>query len=79
MAKKSAATHNGTVQRVIKSPFPREPEKAEIAVEGADHLYKEIRVENTLKSPDGKPVSLKEGAQVDVIIEADPKDTRPKA
>jgi len=79
MAKKPAATHNGTVRRVIKSPFPREPEKAEIAVEGADHLYKEIRVENTLKTPEGKPVSLKEGAQVDVIIEADPKDTRPKA
>jgi len=79
MAEKPAATHTGTVQRVIKSPFPREPEKAEIAVEGADHLYKEIRVENTLKTPDGKPVSLKEGAEVEVTIEADPKDTRPKA
>ena len=78
MAEKPAVVHSGTVQRVIKSPFPREPEKAEIALKDADHLYREIRVENTLNTPDGKPVSLKEGAEVDVIIEADPKDTKPK-
>ena len=79
MTQKPAATHTGTVQRVIKSPVSREPEKAEIAVEGADHLYKEIRIENTLKTADGKPVALKQGAEVEVIIEADPKDTKPKA
>lgn len=78
MAEKPNATHPGTVQRIIKSPFPEEPEKAEITVEGADHLYKEIRIENTLKTPDGRPVALKEGAEVEVIIEADPKDTKPK-
>ena len=78
MAEKPNATHPGPVQRIIKSPFPQEPEKAEITVEGADHLYKEIRIENTLKTADGRPVALKEGAEVEVIIEADPKDTKPK-
>jgi hypothetical protein len=46
------------------------PDKAQIAVEGADDLYKEIRVENTLQDEDGKPVALKKGAEVEVTIEA---------
>ena len=76
--KKPKITRPGTVEKIIKSPFPHEPEKAEIAVEGADHLYREIRIENTLEDKKGKKVKLKVGAQVDVTVEADPKDTIPK-
>ena len=76
--KKPKTTRPGTVDKIIKSPFPQEPEKAEIAVEGADHLYREIRIENTLEDEKGKKVKLKVGAQVDVTVEADPKDTIPK-
>ena len=76
--KKSKTTKLGTVEKIIKSPFPQEPEKAEIAVQGADHLYREIRIENTLEDEKGKRVKLKEGAQVNVTVEADPKDTVPK-
>jgi hypothetical protein len=75
MADKPNTVRAGTVQKIIKSPLPDEPEKAEIAVDGADDLYREIRIENTLTKEDGDEVALKEGAQVDVIIEADPKDT----
>jgi hypothetical protein len=78
MAEKPSTTHPGTVQRIIKSPLPGEPEKAEIAIDGADDLYKEIRIENTLTTEEGEQVTLKKGAQVDVIVEADPKDTAPK-
>jgi hypothetical protein len=78
MADKPNTVRAGTVRKIIKSPLPDEPEKAEIAVNGADDLYKEIRIENTLTKEDGDEVALKEGAQVDVIIEADPKDTAPK-
>lgn len=53
-------------------PFSTEPEKAQIAVEGADHLYREIRVPNALEDENGQKVKLKEGADVDVKIEADP-------
>jgi hypothetical protein len=77
--KKSKTTKLGTVEKIIKSPFPQEPEKAEIAVQGADHLYREIRIENTLEDERGNKVKLKVGAQVDVTVEADPKDTVPKA
>ena len=75
MTKKSKATKSGKVQKIIKSLIPDVPEKAEIAVEGADHLYKEIRIENTLEDEQGRKVKLKEGAHVEVVVEADPKDT----
>jgi hypothetical protein len=76
--KKPKTTKPGTVEKIIKSPFPQVPEKAEISIEGADHLYREIRIENTLEDEKGKRVKLKEGAQVEVTVEADPKDTVPK-
>lgn len=78
MAEKPATTMPGTVEKIIQPPHPSEPEKAQIAVEGADHLYREIRIENTLTDQDGEPVRLKEGAKVEVTVEADPKDTSPK-
>jgi hypothetical protein len=76
--KKSKTIQPGTVEKIIKSPFPEVPEKAEIAVEGADHLYREIRIENTLEDENGHKVKLKVGAQVDITVEADPEDTVPK-
>ena len=76
--KKHKTTKPGTVEKIIASPFPQVPEKAEISIEGADHLYQEIRIENVLKDEKGNKVKLKEGAQVEVTVEADPKDTVPK-
>jgi hypothetical protein len=75
MPEKPAVTLPGTVEKVIKSPDPEAPPKAQIAVEGADHLYREIRIENNLKDENGDVVRLKEGAHVEVKIEADAKDT----
>ena len=71
--KKASATLPGKVEKVIK-PHPQsgEPEKAQIALEGADHLYREIRVPNQLEDEDGNNVKLKEGDDVDVKIEAEP-------
>jgi hypothetical protein len=77
-ARKAKATKPGRVQKLIKSPHPDIPEKAEIAVESADHLYREIRIENTLEDEKGQEVKLKEGAEVDVVVEAKPEATVPK-
>jgi predicted DNA-binding antitoxin AbrB/MazE fold protein len=74
---KPSVTLPGTVEKVLRPVDPTEPEKAQITVEGADHLYREIRIENTLKDDKGQPVNLKPGAQVEVTIEADPKETVP--
>ena len=75
---KPAVTLPGTVEKIIPPIGPDQPEKAQIAVERADELYKEIRVENTLKDAAGDEVALKEGADVDVTIEANPEATEPK-
>jgi hypothetical protein len=72
---KPSTTLPGVVQKIIKSLHPSVPEKAEIEVKGADDLYREIRVVNTLTDEDGNKVGLKKGADVDVTVEADKKDT----
>jgi predicted DNA-binding antitoxin AbrB/MazE fold protein len=78
MSKRKRKKLRGTVQRVLKPIVPRDPEKAEINVEGADDLYREIRVENVLTDENGEKVRLKPGAEVDVILEADTDATTKK-
>jgi hypothetical protein len=78
LPKKPKITKPGTVQKIVTPVLPGEREKAQIAVEGADHLYGEIRIENALEGAKGKKVKLKKGATVEVTVEADPKETLPK-
>ena len=75
---KPSVTLPGTVEKIIPALPPIEPEKAQIAISGADELYKEIRVENVLEDENGNQVALKEGAEVEVTIEVDKVATTPK-
>ena len=75
---KPSVTLPGKVDKIVPGVVPTMPDKAQIAVEGADDLYKEIRVENTLQDENGKPVSLKPGAEVEVTIEAEKHATESK-
>jgi len=68
----------GVVEKVIKPVFPNDPEKAQIAVEGADDLYREIRIENVVTDEHGEKGRLRPGAHVDVIVEADSSATTTK-
>ena len=68
----------GTVNKIIQPIVPSVPEKAQIDLEGAEDLYREIRIENTLTDEQGEEVRLKEGAQVEVSIEADTDATLKK-
>ena len=74
---KVAVTLPGTVEKIIPPIANGEPEKAQISVEGAEELYKEIRVENSLQDASGNAVKLKKGAEVEVRIEADKQATKP--
>src|ERR1700722_11151094 len=76
--KKPKTTKPGFVEKIIASPFPNEPEKAEISIEGADHLYREIRIENTLEDEKGNKVKLKKGVRVGVTVDADAEDPVPQ-
>jgi hypothetical protein len=73
-----SVTLPGTVEKLIKSPDPSEPDKAQIVVEGADELYREIRIDNALQNEKGEEVALKPGTDVDVTVEAPADATTPK-
>ena len=75
MSGKKTNRMQATVSKVFKAFNPLEPEKAQINIEDAEDLYREIRVENVFNSDDGGKRSLKAGAKVDVIIEADSNAT----
>jgi uncharacterized membrane protein len=79
MSEKPSATLTGTVEKIIKPLSSKEPEKAQIVVEDADPLYRELRVENTLTNENGEKVRLKAGAEVEVTIEAGREATVPQA
>lgn len=68
----------GTVEKIIKSPSPSQPEKAQIGIHGADDLYREIRIENVVIDEKGEKASLKPGSEVDVTVEADSSATMKK-
>jgi hypothetical protein len=78
MNEKPSTTLPGIVEKIIKPLTPEDPEKAQIAIEGADDLYREIRIENALTDENGGKVKLKDGAEVEVTVEAPPEATVPK-
>ena len=69
----------GTVEKIIPAIDGLLPERAQIRVDGAEELYQEVRIENTLQDAGGNEVSLKKGADVEVTIKADPDSVKPKA
>ena len=73
MAVNPTTTLIGTVEKIIRSGVSSEPERAQIVVEGADHLYRELRIENALIDAAGNRVHLKPGAKVQLTIEAEPQ------
>jgi hypothetical protein len=71
MTDKASVTLPAVVEKIIASPDPSEPDKAQINIqEGAEPLYQEIRIENTLTDKNGDEVQLKKGARVEVTVEA---------
>jgi hypothetical protein len=60
----------GIVDQIIPAVGNKQPEIAQIAIEGPEDLYREIRIENALQNDVGDAVSLKLGSKVEVIIEA---------
>lgn len=63
----------GIVNKVIPSPRVNRPEKAQIAVDGADYLYRDLRIENILTDEHGDDVILKKGDHVEVTIKGESK------
>jgi hypothetical protein len=68
-----SATMPGTVDKIIPSSHPSQSEKAQIAIDGAERGYRDIRIENALTDEHGEDVKLKKGANVDVTVTPGPK------
>jgi hypothetical protein len=58
----------GTVDKIIPSSRPSEPEEAQIAVAGADRRHRNLRIDNTLTDEHGDDVKLKKGSHVEVTV-----------
>jgi hypothetical protein len=74
VVERPSITMSGIVDKIVLSRGGSQPERAHIAVDGADHRYRDLRVENTFIDEHGDDVKLKKGAEVDVTISGDPRD-----
>ena len=72
ISEQPSVTMPGTVDQIIQSPRPSQPEKAHIAVDGADRRYRNLRIENNLIDENGDDRKLEKGARVEVTVTADP-------
>jgi hypothetical protein len=70
MPDKPSVTLPGTVNKIIPPLAQSQAETAQIVVESDHHLYREVRIENTLTDDNGGKVSLKLGSPVEVTITA---------
>ena len=70
MTENPSTTLVRTVEKIIKPIVPSDPEKAQIAVHGADQRYKDLRIENRVTDAGGNEIHLKPGARVEVTVEA---------
>jgi hypothetical protein len=71
-----SSTTTGTVDKIILSPRPNQPEKAQIGIKGLDRKKQDLRIENSLTDEHGDDVKLKKGARVDVTVSANETDRR---
>jgi hypothetical protein len=62
----------GTVDKLIPSSRPSQPEKAQISIEG-DHRHRDLRIENSLTDEHGDEVKLKKGTHVEVTVTVEDK------
>jgi hypothetical protein len=76
-----SSTMPGTVHKIIPAQRSTQPEQAQIAVDGAKHRHRDLRIENSLTDENGEEVKLKKGAQVEVTVKAKqvnrPNERRP--
>jgi hypothetical protein len=48
----------GTIQKLIDRSLTRQPQQVQIGLPGADHLYDELRIPNTLEWEEGRAVEV---------------------
>jgi hypothetical protein len=64
----ASVTLRGSVARIIRSVSNNCSDSIEILIDGAETLYREIRINNLLKDLDGNDVTLQPGSEVEITI-----------
>lgn len=64
----ASVTLLGSVERIIPSSVNNLSDTVQIAIEGAEDLYREIRIQNLLQDGDGGVVALQLGSEVEITI-----------
>jgi hypothetical protein len=72
-----SVTIPATVSRIIPSPRPKHPEKAQILLDGPYGRYRNLRIENALVDENGADVHLKKGGHVEVTVTKDNSSSKP--
>jgi hypothetical protein len=67
MVEPPSTTMPATVDKIIPSSGPSQPEKAQISIDESNRKYRKLRIENKLTNEHGDDVGLKKGAHVEVI------------
>jgi len=67
---RTSTTLPGKVAKIIPPQGLKQPEKAQIVVDGAARRYRSLRIENALTDQNGDEVKLKKGAHVEVTVAA---------
>jgi hypothetical protein len=70
-SEKPSLTMPGIVNKIILPRWRNQPEKAQIAVDGAARPHRNPRIQNTLTNEYGDDVKLKKGAHVEVTVTED--------
>ena len=65
-----STTMSGTVDKIISSRRPSQPEKAQIAVDVTNHWHRELRIDNSLTDDYSNYVILHKVAHVEVTVRA---------
>lgn len=68
-----SATMAGTVEKIVPPSRPNQPEQAQIALDGAERGYRDLRIENALIGEHGDDVKLKKGGHVEVTVRGESK------
>jgi hypothetical protein len=70
---------HGRATRNLNPPFAGAPEQVEIHLDEAQHLYSELRIENSFSDPNGRLFAVRAPATLDVVFHAPAASLRAKS
>lgn len=64
----ASVTLRGRVEKIISSSMNNLSDAVQTAIEGAEDLYREVRIQNLLRDADGGVIALQPGLGVEITM-----------